>query len=70
MKYNLVKVLVVIARDEAISHFFATNFYPVEELMMEKGGFIYMLTNKSNTTLYIGVTSGLISRVFKHKEKV
>ncbi|MEO1256122.1 MAG: GIY-YIG nuclease family protein [Bacteroidota bacterium] len=36
---------------------------------MEKGGAIYILTNKWNTTLYVGVTSDLYSRVVDHKEK-
>ncbi len=34
---------------------------------MDKGGYIYIMTN--NTTLYVGVTSNLSSRVCKHKEK-
>ncbi len=35
---------------------------------MEKGGYVYIMTNKNKTTLYIGVTSDLRSRVFKHRE--
>jgi putative endonuclease len=34
---------------------------------MRKGGYIYILTNKHKTTLYIGVTSELPSRILKHK---
>jgi putative endonuclease len=34
-----------------------------------KPGFIYILTNYSNTTLYIGVTSNLPQRIIEHKEK-
>ncbi|MEJ1222759.1 GIY-YIG nuclease family protein [Sediminicola sp. 1XM1-17] len=34
-----------------------------------KEGFVYILTNKNNTTLYVGVTSNLIMRVQEHKEK-
>lgn len=34
-----------------------------------KPGFIYILTNKSNTTLYIGVTVLIVSRIHQHKEK-
>jgi putative endonuclease len=29
----------------------------------------YIMTNKSNTTFYVGVTSELENRVWKHKEK-
>ncbi|WP_369806630.1 GIY-YIG nuclease family protein [Lacinutrix sp. Bg11-31] len=28
-----------------------------------KSGFIYILTNKNKTTLYVGVTSNLIQRI-------
>lgn len=31
--------------------------------------YIYILTNKKNGTLYIGVTSNLVKRVFEHKSK-
>ncbi|MFZ4436440.1 MAG: GIY-YIG nuclease family protein [Flavobacterium psychrophilum] len=34
-----------------------------------KPGFIYILTNYKNTTLYIGVTSNLPQRIIEHKEK-
>lgn len=34
-----------------------------------KSGFIYIITNKNNTTLYIGVTSNLPNRIIEHKEK-
>jgi putative endonuclease len=34
---------------------------------MAKIGFVYILTNKNNTTLYTGVTSDLKLRVHDHK---
>ena len=34
---------------------------------MERGGAIYIMTNKNKTTLYVGVTSNLQSRIFKHR---
>ena len=34
-----------------------------------KPGYIYILTNKNNTTLYVGVTANLLVRIQQHKEK-
>jgi putative endonuclease len=34
-----------------------------------KPGFVYIITNFTNTTLYIGVTSNLPNRISEHKEK-
>ena len=34
-----------------------------------KPGFIYILTNKNNTTLYVGVTGNIINRIQQHKQK-
>jgi putative endonuclease len=36
---------------------------------MERGGCVYILTNKSHTVLYTGVTSELYFRIKEHKEK-
>ncbi len=32
--------------------------------------YVYMLTNKRNGTLYIGVTSNLQQRIYQHKNKL
>ncbi len=34
-----------------------------------KNGYVYIVTNKPFGTLYIGVTSNLIKRIWEHKEK-
>ena len=34
---------------------------------MEKKGYVYIMTNKSNTVLYIGVTGNIQERVLEHK---
>ncbi|MFL1896282.1 GIY-YIG nuclease family protein [Aquimarina sp. 2-A2] len=35
-----------------------------------KPGFVYILTNKNNTTLYVGVTANLIKRIQQHQQKL
>lgn len=37
---------------------------------MTKRGYVYILTNKTNSTLYTGVTSNLVKRVWQHKQKL
>ena len=36
----------------------------------EKQYYIYIVTNKTNTVLYTGVTSDLKKRIWEHKEKI
>ena len=31
---------------------------------------VYIITNRHNTTLYIGVTSNLVQRIYQHKNKL
>ena len=41
-----------------------------EATTMEKQPWVYILTNKRNGTLYVGVTSDLPKRIWEHKNKV
>jgi putative endonuclease len=35
---------------------------------MAKGGWVYILSNRRNGTLYVGVTSNLALRIWQHRE--
>lgn len=37
---------------------------------MVKGGAVYIMTDKNNSVLYVGVTSELWDRVYQHKNNV
>jgi putative endonuclease len=34
---------------------------------MKKGGYVYLVTNKHLTSLYVGVTSDLAQRIYDHR---
>ena len=38
--------------------------------MNEKHGYVYIITNKTNSVLYTGVTSNLPKRIYEHKNKL
>ncbi len=35
--------------------------------MSDRGGWVYIVTNRPNGTLYVGVTSDLPKRIFEHR---
>lgn len=37
---------------------------------MDKQFYVYILASKRNGTLYIGITSGLVQRIWQHKNKM
>jgi putative endonuclease len=37
---------------------------------MAKGGYVYILSDRPNGVLYIGVTNDLVRRVFEHRQGV
>jgi putative endonuclease len=39
-------------------------------MVFQRGGCVYILTNKMHAVLYIGVTSDIIGRIWEHKNKV
>ena len=38
--------------------------------MVSKQYYVYIMTNKRNTVLYVGVTNDLVRRVYEHREKL
>jgi putative endonuclease len=38
--------------------------------MKQMGGWVYMMCNINHSTLYVGVTSNIASRVYEHKDKI
>jgi putative endonuclease len=47
-----------------------TRWPLADTLSSMKGGFVYILTNKRDGVLYVGVTSDLLKRIWEHREGV
>ena len=43
---------------------------PGIHVLMEKSFYVYILASRRNGTLYVGVTSDLLKRVWEHKKKL
>ncbi len=37
---------------------------------MQKGGWVYLLTNKGHSAIYTGVTADLVGRMLQHQQKI
>ena len=61
------RIISVIASAAKQSHTIIISF---ERLSMSKQYYIYIMTNKLNSVLYIGVTSDLEKRAYEHKLKL
>jgi putative endonuclease len=40
------------------------------QIIRVKGGYVYILTNRPNGVLYVGVTSNLVGRVYQHRSGI
>ena len=41
-----------------------------QSVIRMKSYYIYILTNKNNTVLYVGVTNDIVRRIWEHKSKL
>ena len=57
---------------KARSAFFAPEVPAIHVLLsgMMSGGFIYIMSNRRNGTLYVGVTSDLVRRCYEHRNSL
>ena len=42
----------------------------MSEEQKNKIGYTYILSNKSNSIVYVGVTANIVKRVYEHKQKI
>lgn len=65
-------VLAMTVRDQGIPSLHSVHplpYYTFAVMGRAKGGHVYIMTNRHHTTLYVGVSSALPSRVLDHKNK-
>jgi len=60
----------VIPAQAGIHKHFAITAPLAEAAVMQKSGYVYILASKPNGTLYIGVTSNLVKRIYEHKHDI
>ncbi len=45
------------------------RYFLICDMVFQRGGCVYIMTNKVHSVLYTGVTSSIIDRVWEHKNK-
>jgi len=38
--------------------------------MIQRHSYVYLMTNKTNSVIYTGITSDLVKRIYEHKQKM
>jgi len=54
-------------RSVAILNYTVSKLYII--MVFQRGGCVYIVTNKEHSVLYKGITSDIISRTWEHKNK-
>ena len=48
-------------------YLFGESQVGIGEIKIMKKSYVYLLTNKNNTVIYVGVTGNLVKRIYEHK---
>ena len=46
------------------------SVYIIHAVLSEKTGYVYITASKKNGTIYVGITSDLVKRIWQHKNKL